>query len=109
MRAIVAFAAGLALVAAAPATASTSTALTMSKARSAVHAFALRDGAKSATVGRCRRKTERKIVCSVALTGTNGTRSTVSYLAYRNSKGHVAVKRTASAGNNQAGPGAPLT
>ena len=68
----------------------------------------MRDGARSATVAECRRKSERKVLCSVRVTDASGAQSMASFLAYLDSKGHAAVKRVGST-DGQMGPGAPLT
>jgi hypothetical protein len=89
--------------------ANASTALTTSKARSAIKSAAEDDGYMNVAVGKCRRKSERKVVCAVLVKQPGGATSRISYMAYRDSKGHLAVKRVRSSGGNQNGPGAPLT
>ena len=90
--------------------ANASTALTTTKAKSAIKSAAKRAGYTKVAFGKCRRKSERKVICSVQITKPGGVNDRVSYLAYRDSKGHLAVKRVASTGGgSQNGPGAPLT
>jgi hypothetical protein len=71
--------------------------ITAQKARAAIA------HASGGTVTKCRRHSERAIVCNVRKSG-----KTLKYEAYRDKRGHVAVKRMAGSGQG-AGPGAPLT
>ena len=93
-----------------PAAGAAATALTTPKAKSAIAAAAKRSGYETVHFTKCRRKSERKVQCSVRVTTPGGGQQTLSYLAYRNSHGKLAVKRVASTGaGDQNGPGAPLT
>jgi hypothetical protein len=99
-----------ALLVVVPAAGATPTALTTPKAKRAITSAAKRSGYETVHFMKCRRKSERKVQCSVKVTAGNGVQQTISYLAYRNSHGKLAVKRVASTGaGDQNGPGAPIT
>jgi hypothetical protein len=93
------FAIGVVAAAAVPCVAQADVAsyITAKKARAAIA------DASGGKVTKCRRHSERAIVCNVRKSG-----KTFKYEAYRDKRGHVAVKRMAGSGQG-AGPGAPLT